>query len=90
MYALGKGVEKDPVSAYAWAALAADNGLEAAAQNRSDLRELLTTDQFAQAVALKKRLRTSAQQQAKSFEGFVSAPSESLDTAKWFAPEEDN
>jgi TPR repeat protein len=58
MYALGQGVPKDTVKAYAWFAVAAADGDPAAKQNRDFIEKSLTS---AQKVKFKKAAQELAE-----------------------------
>lgn len=56
MYMNGEGVEKDPVTAYAWFDLAAERGYPDFVATRESLKAQLSKDQLAQAIELRKKL----------------------------------
>ena len=56
MYAYGEGVPQDFIRAYAWANLAAAAGHEAAKEQRSRIRQLMTPARIAEAQALSRTL----------------------------------
>ena len=58
-YAAGNGVEQDIVEAHKWANVAAANGVEAAADRRDVLANLMTPDQVADAQARAKDFMNS-------------------------------
>ena len=56
MYGIGEGVPQDFVRAYAWVNLAAEAGHEAAKEQRSRIRQLMTPVRIAEAQALSRTL----------------------------------
>jgi len=59
LYATGNGVDQDMVEAHKWANVAAANGVEAAAERRDVLANLMTPDQVAEAQARAKEFMNS-------------------------------